>query len=143
MNYLLGLSKSCKLLADVVDTIKPLQPRIRKQGTHSRIRPVCTPGGLRLSCTGLPLPCRRLSKPPSHPYQTVCSWGTSRCYCSFLWEILIASQEHVCPTFSQLSQLEEGMAAHSSILAWRIPMGREAWQTIVHGVAKSQTRLNE
>jgi len=41
------------------------------------------------------------------------------------------------------SQLEEGMAAHTSILAWRIPMGREAWQTIVHGVAKSQTRLNE
>ena len=23
--------------------------------------------------------------------------------------------------------LEEGMAAHSSILAWRIPMDREAW----------------
>ena len=23
---------------------------------------------------------------------------------------------------------EEGMAAHSSILAWRIPMDREAWQ---------------
>ena len=24
--------------------------------------------------------------------------------------------------------LEEGMATHSSILAWRIPMGRGAWQ---------------
>ena len=32
---------------------------------------------------------------------------------------------------------EEGMATHSSILAWRIPMDRRAWWTIVHGVAKS------
>ena len=35
--------------------------------------------------------------------------------------------------------LEEGMATHSSILAWRIPMGRGAWGAAVHGVAKSQT----
>ena len=33
--------------------------------------------------------------------------------------------------------LEEGMATHSSILAWRIPMDRGAWQATVHGVAKS------
>ena len=38
--------------------------------------------------------------------------------------------------------LEEGMATHSSILAWRIPMDRGAWWTTVHGVAKSQTRLS-
>ena len=35
--------------------------------------------------------------------------------------------------------LEEGMATHSSILAWRIPMDRGTWPAIVHGVAKSQT----
>ena len=35
--------------------------------------------------------------------------------------------------------LEEGMATHSSVLAWRIPMNRGAWQAIVHGVTKSQT----
>ena len=35
--------------------------------------------------------------------------------------------------------LEEGMATHSSILAWRIPMDRGAWQAGVHGVAKSRT----
>ena len=35
--------------------------------------------------------------------------------------------------------LEEGMATHSSILAWRIPMDRGAWPATVHGVAKSQT----
>ena len=33
--------------------------------------------------------------------------------------------------------LEEGMAAHSSILAWRIPMDRGAWRATVHGVAES------
>ena len=35
--------------------------------------------------------------------------------------------------------LEEGMATHSSILAWRIPMDRGAWRVTVYGVAKSQT----
>ena len=35
--------------------------------------------------------------------------------------------------------LEEGMAIHSSILAWRIPMDKGAWLARVHGVAKSQT----
>ena len=38
--------------------------------------------------------------------------------------------------------LEEGMATHSSILAWRIPMDRGAWQTIVHGIKKSQRWLS-
>ena len=35
--------------------------------------------------------------------------------------------------------LEEGMATHSSILGWRIPMDRGAWWAIVHGVSKNQT----
>ena len=35
--------------------------------------------------------------------------------------------------------LEEEMASHSSILVWRIPMDRGAWQATVHGVAKSWT----
>jgi len=39
--------------------------------------------------------------------------------------------------------LEEGMAIHCSILAWRIPMDRGAWRATVHGVAKSQTRLRD
>ena len=37
---------------------------------------------------------------------------------------------------------QEGMATHSSILAWRILMDRGAWRTAVSGVTKSQTRLN-
>ena len=39
--------------------------------------------------------------------------------------------------------LEEGMATQASILAWRIPMDRGAWQPTVHRVAKSRTRLNK
>ena len=35
--------------------------------------------------------------------------------------------------------LEEGMATHSSILTWRIPMDRGAWWAAVYGVAKSRT----
>jgi len=38
--------------------------------------------------------------------------------------------------------LEEGMATHSSILAWRIPLDRGTWWVTVHGVAKSQTPLS-
>ena len=39
--------------------------------------------------------------------------------------------------------LEEGMATHSSILAWRIPMDKGAWRAAVHGVTKSQTQPSD
>ena len=39
--------------------------------------------------------------------------------------------------------LEGGMATHSSILAWRMPMDRRAWWATVHEVAKSQKRLSD
>ena len=38
--------------------------------------------------------------------------------------------------------LEEDMATHFRILAWRIPMGRGPWHAAVHGVAKSRTQLS-
>ena len=38
--------------------------------------------------------------------------------------------------------LEEGMATHSTILA-SVPLDSGAWRATVHGVAKSQTRLND
>ena len=36
-------------------------------------------------------------------------------------------QETQVQSLRQEDPLEEGMATHSSILAWRIPMDREAW----------------
>ena len=38
--------------------------------------------------------------------------------------------------------LEEGIATHSGILAWRITMDRGAWQAAAHGVSNSQTQLS-
>ena len=38
---------------------------------------------------------------------------------------------------------EEGIATHSNILAWRIPMDRGAWWATVHGVEKSWTQLKQ
>ena len=32
--------------------------------------------------------------------------------------------------------VEEGMATHSSMLAWRIPMDRETWRAVVHGITE-------
>ena len=42
-------------------------------------------------------------------------------------------------SLGQEDPLEREMATHFSILAWKNPMDRGAWQAIVHGVAKSQT----
>ena len=39
--------------------------------------------------------------------------------------------------------LVEGIATHSSVLAWRVPMDRGAWRAAVHGVAKGWTQLSE
>ena len=38
---------------------------------------------------------------------------------------------------------EKEMATHSSILAWKNPMDRGAWQATIHGIAKSWTRLSD
>ena len=42
-------------------------------------------------------------------------------------------------SLGQEDTLEEGMATHSSILDWRIPMDKGIWWATVHKVAKSQT----
>ena len=52
---------------------------------------------------------------------------------------LSAMQETWVQSLGQEDPLEEGMAIHSSILAWRIPVDRGAWQAAVLGVVKSQT----
>ena len=55
---------------------------------------------------------------------------------------LPAMQETWVRSLGWEDPLEEGMATHSSILAWRIPMDRGAWRATVHGVEKSWTQLS-
>ena len=45
----------------------------------------------------------------------------------------LAMQETRVRSLGQEDPLEEGVATHSSILAWRIPMDGGAWQTTVMG----------
>ena len=51
-------------------------------------------------------------------------------------------QETWAQSLGQEDPLEEGMATHSSILAWRICMERRAWWAVAYGVSKSRTRLS-
>ena len=50
-----------------------------------------------------------------------------------------AMQETWLQSLSWEDPLEEGMATHSSILAWTVSMDRKAWQATIHGVTKSWT----
>ena len=52
------------------------------------------------------------------------------------------TQETRVQPLGQEDALEEGMAAHSSILAWRIPGTEEPGGLQSTGVPKSQIRLN-
>ena len=53
-----------------------------------------------------------------------------------MWETWVRS-------LGQEDPLEEEMAIHSSILAWRVPRTEEPGRATVHGVAKSRTRLSD
>ena len=63
----------------------------------------------------------------------------------YSWAFLVAQLVNNLPAVRETwvqslgweDPLEKGKATHFSILAWRIP-----WTVQVHGVAKSQTRLN-
>ena len=52
---------------------------------------------------------------------------------------LPAMQETWVRSLGQEDPLEEGMAAHSSILAWKISLDRGVWWAPVHAVTKSCT----
>ena len=52
---------------------------------------------------------------------------------------LPAMRETWVQSLGREDPLKEVMAAHSSTLAWRIPMDRGAWRATVLGIAKSQT----
>ena len=52
---------------------------------------------------------------------------------------LPAVQETWVRSLGREDPLEEGMATHSSILAWRIPKDRGAWWAAVPAISKSWT----
>ena len=64
----------------------------------------------------------------------------------YSWASLVAQIVNTLPAMQETwirslgweDTLEDGLAIHSSILAWRIPMDRRAWWATVHAVAKSQ-----
>ena len=62
-----------------------------------------------------------------------------------LWGLpnLPALRDTWVPSLSWEAPLEEVMAPHSSILAWRIPMDRGAWRAAVHGVTKNGTGVSD
>ena len=52
---------------------------------------------------------------------------------------LPAVQETWVQSLGWEDPLEESVATYASIIAWRIPMDREAWWATVHWVTKSRT----
>ena len=56
---------------------------------------------------------------------------------------LLTMQETWVQSLGLEDPLEEVMASHSSILAWRLPMDRRAWLATVHAVTKRQTQLSD
>ena len=56
---------------------------------------------------------------------------------------LPAMQETWVRSLGQEDSLENEMATHSSILAWRIPMDRGTWQATVHEVTNELLKYNQ
>jgi hypothetical protein len=60
----------------------------------------------------------------------------------YSWAALVAQTKEFACNAGELDlrdPLEEDMATHSSILAWRISMDGGAWRATAHGVTKSWT----
>ena len=49
---------------------------------------------------------------------------------------LSTTRESQVRSLGREDPLEKGMATHSSILAWEIPLERGAWWATVHGITK-------
>ena len=69
-----------------------------------------------------------------------------------MWASLLAQMVKNLPTMQETrvwslgseDPLEEGMASHTSIPAWKVPKDRETCWASVHGVTKSRTlNVNE
>ena len=61
----------------------------------------------------------------------ICSWDLAQSV-----KNLPAQQETWVGSPDREDPLQEEMATHSSMLAWKNPMDRRTWQAIVHGIAR-------
>jgi len=67
-----------------------------------------------------------------------------------VWASLVAQRVKSLPatwdtrvqSLGREDPLKKGMATHSSIVAWRIPIDREAWWTTAHMVTMIWTQLS-
>ena len=92
-----------------------------------------------------------VSKTPSHwqatclilPYFYTTSTITGASLVVQMVKNLPGMRETWVPSLDWEDPLEEDTATHSSILVWRIPMDRGAWQDTVHGVEKNWTWLSD
>ena len=75
------------------------------------------------------------TEPPGKPYR----WLLRRAVVAQMVKNPPEIQETQVQSLGWEDPLEVGMATHSNILAWKIPMDRGAWWAVVHVVAKSQT----
>ena len=48
-------------------------------------------------------------------------------------------RENQVQSLGREDPLEEGVATHSNVLAWRVPTDRGAWWATVYGITKTQT----
>ena len=92
----------------------------------------------------------RLSNLPVANFHIGNNWKIRiECRYQLPWSSLVAQlvknpsamQETLVQFLGWEDPLVEGMATHSNILAWRIPVNRGAWQAAVHGIVKGRTRL--
>ena len=77
-----------------------------------------------------------------HQYISV-KYGTWASLVAQTVKNLLAMWEAWVQSLSWEHPLKEHVATHSSILVWKIPIDRAAWQATVHGVMKSWTQLSD
>ena len=120
--------------------------KVRKVGSYFRMIPVAPKSLSRSLATLLNCGLRSFFL-PSETQQTQKNFALSHLSvgASLLAQMvknLPAMREIWLQSWGWEDPLEEGMATHSSILAWRIPMDRGTWWATVHGVTKNRTQLS-
>ena len=140
------------LLGCAVSWLWPVESLLHHAGSFVSLRG-CSSCAWGLSCSeahGLLVPTARWILNHGNARE-VPSLTVYRAHYITKWASLVAQMVKNLPAMRETwvwsldweDPLEEGMATHSSILAWRIPMDRGAWQAIVHGVTKSWTWLSD